>query len=283
MTSWPKNPDSAVRCRPLLGTYVVVEAGGLPEEAARAAIGEAFAEVERVQRLMSFHDPASDVSRLNTRASQGPVPVHRDTFLVLEAAARIRIGSGGVFDVSVGGPLVRAGFLPRPAGAPRPRLGACGEDIKLLSRNRVRFHRPLWVDLGGIAKGFAVDRAFDVLSGAGAAEILVNAGGDMRFRFRRPRPLFVRHPREPRQARALGLFSAGALATSAPTFSRRRGGGRWATPYHVPGARWPEDLKGSVTVFSKTCLTADALAKVAALAPGSSLPERLGARVFRLP
>jgi thiamine biosynthesis lipoprotein len=168
------------RARPLLGTTVVVAVGGLDAPAAHVAIDAAFAEVARVHALMSFHEPASDVSRLNREAAAGPVPVDPLTAATLACALRLAELSDGAFDPTVGAALTAAGVLPEPEGAPPADPAADWRDVRLDARGpAVGFARPLRLDLCGIAKGFAVDRAVAALRAAGAAFGLVNAGGDL--------------------------------------------------------------------------------------------------------
>ena len=100
---------------------------------------------------------------LNRRAARTAVRVHPWTYAVLEEAQRVAEASNGVFDITVAALLVRRGLLPAARGRPVPHRSASFRDIRLLSGSRVRFLRPLLLDLGGIAKGFAVDRAIDCL------------------------------------------------------------------------------------------------------------------------
>jgi FAD:protein FMN transferase len=174
-------PAQVERARPLLGTTVAVRVGGLAESRAHAAIDAAFAEVARVQALMSFQDPASDLSRLNREAAAGPVAVDPLTFETIGMALRLASLSDGAFDPTVGAAVVRAGGLPETAGAPIADPAASWRDVQLQSEaGTVSFARPLRLDLCGIAKGFAVDRAVAALRIAGASEGVVNAGGDLR-------------------------------------------------------------------------------------------------------
>src|SRR5262249_23757459 len=95
------------RARPLLGTIVEISAD------VRGAIEPAFSAVEKVQRLMSYHDPFSEVTRLNSRACAAPVQVSLWTFEVLTAAQELARESGGAFDITVAPRLASWGYLPR--------------------------------------------------------------------------------------------------------------------------------------------------------------------------
>jgi thiamine biosynthesis lipoprotein len=254
------------RCRPLLGTFVEVCACADSVPRATGALEAAFAAVERVQRRMSFHEPQSDVSCLNRWAAHGPVAVDPWTYRVLEAASGFRDASRGVFDVTVAPELQRWGYLPaagHAAGAGRP-LRDPGA-IELLPDRRVRFRRPVRIDLGGIAKGFAVDRAIEALRDAGAVAGRVNAGGDLRVFGASPTTVHVRHPGAPARVLPLAQLTDAALATSATYFARRRWRGRQVSPIVDPRRGGPWLRNTSVSVRAPTCQVADALTKVLAI------------------
>lgn len=249
------------RLRPGLGTFVDIRARGESEAGLRAAVESAFAAIRRVHGLMSFHDPASDVSLLNRRAAHGAVPVSAWTWTVLREAQRLSRLSAGAFDITVGGVLVRQGFLPSPGGL-APARGASWRDLELLPGRRVRFRRRLWIDLGGLAKGFAVDRAVAALRAAGVTAGSVNAGGDLRVFGACAERILVRHPASPQCAVALCRLRGGAVATSAPYFAMRRRGGRRVSPLRDPRTGRSCTRAVSVSVRAATCLRADALTKL---------------------
>ncbi len=156
------------RCRPLLGTLVEISCQGSPDD-----INRAFDAIEKVHRLMSFHDPTSDVARMNREASHEPVKVHPWTWRVLKSAQEFSRKSDGVFDITVAWQLVKWDYLPRP------NTWVCSDgswrDIVLGDECIVRFRRPVIVDLGGIAKGFAVDRAVGTLKSNGVTALFMYA------------------------------------------------------------------------------------------------------------
>jgi thiamine biosynthesis lipoprotein len=252
------------RARPLLGTRVeiAVEGRGTNIEL-HAAVDAAFARIGQVHALMSYHDPDSDVSRLNRGALRKPQRVDAHTYRVCEAALKIASLSEGAFDPTVAPRLESYNLLP-PSELPWDR-SASWRDIELSRGEGVRFHRPLRVDLGGIAKGYAVDCAVSELLRFDLESVLVNAGGDLRLVGRLPQFVHIRHPLRPLQsAHTLALQNA-ALATSAAYFSRRGAASalvnaRSGTPYL--GDR-------SVSVRASECMAADALTKVVLFAPES--------------
>jgi thiamine biosynthesis lipoprotein len=249
------------RVRPLLGTLVEIAAAG-----PLAAVDAAFGAVLEVHRLMSFHEVESDVSRINMARPREEILVNPHTYRVLRFARQVSAASDGVFDVTVGDVLVRHGFLPAsPTEDPRPRE-ATWSDLFVLPGNRVWWRRPGRIDLGGIAKGYAVDRAIETLQGHGVRGGLVNAGGDLRM-FGEPQPVHVRMPEAPGMLAPLGLFAECALATSAAYFSSVDSDGRPVEPLVDLERRIGSARPGSATVVAADCMTADALTKVVRLAP----------------
>jgi FAD:protein FMN transferase len=253
------------RARPLLGTLVTIEASG-PTPTLTTAIDAAFSRVARLHALMSYHDPTSDVSRLNRQAGTRPIRVADDTHTVLRAALDWARRSRGSFDPCVADRLERDGTLPRRACDHRTARGQW-QDIVLLDDRRVRFRRPLRIDLGGIAKGYAVDAAVAVLLDAGLSGILVNAGGDLRVAGLGSREIAVRHPLSPQGTAHVLVVSESALASSAPYFSRRRSPKGPTSALIEPRTRRPCLGEVSVSVAAPTCLAADALTKVILFAP----------------
>src|SRR5262245_6000662 len=138
------------RCRPLLGTFVEVAISGTNAVNLERGIDAAFAAIEKVHRLMSFHDPDSDVSRMNRDAFPKSVIVHPWTWKVLDAAQQFARETNGVFDIAIARLLASRGYLPKLQY--RPDNAATWRDIFLRKNCRVFFRRQLVVDLGGIAK-----------------------------------------------------------------------------------------------------------------------------------
>ncbi|HTO62619.1 MAG TPA: FAD:protein FMN transferase [Bradyrhizobium sp.] len=238
------------RARPLLGTYVEIEAAGLAEPALARAVEAAFDAVARVHRLMSFHDGESDVSRLNRYAAFEPVTVDGWTAKVLMRARMLFDATDGLFDCAVGHELICSGRLPSQ-GLSHVESGSFSA-VALQSDNRVRFSARIAIDLGGIAKGFAVDRAIATLRAHGVREALVNAGGDMRVIGDEARTIHIRCPGREARAVQAGLLRNAAIATSgaAATIVKQRG--RPASP----------GSHDAYSVVAPTCLLADALTKV---------------------
>ena len=270
---------TVVRARPYLGTLVEIGAEG---PGAAAAVDAAFAAVARIHRLMSVHEADSELSRVNRSAAILPVSVGEDLWVVLKAAQALAGESGGLFDISVGGRLAALGLLPEHGAPAAPVLGDW-RDLQLLPGRRVAFARPLYLDLGGIAKGYAVDVALQNLRDAGMTQSWVNAGGDLARFGTEQVMLQVRHPADPARLISLLSWRIGAAATSAGYYAPQRNGIP-QSPLIDPRIGRPQVLDRSITVLAPTTLLADALTKVVALDPVRATPllSAHGARAFIL-
>jgi thiamine biosynthesis lipoprotein len=246
----------------LLGTRVEIEAAGdAPEARLHRAVDAAFAEIERIGRLMSYHDPASELSRLNREGAIRPQRVHPDVCAVVRAALGFAALSGGAFDPCIAPCLEEWGFLPRHAPFPAdPR--ASWRDVQILDGDQVRFRRRLRLDLGGIAKGYAVDQAVRALRRRGVSSAVVNAGGDLRVAGEAAERVAVRSPQTPGLLAHTLVLREAALATSAACYSRRRVGRAEVSALLDPPSRAPYLGSGSVSVRAADCMTADALTKI---------------------
>ncbi|MBS0589932.1 MAG: FAD:protein FMN transferase [Proteobacteria bacterium] len=253
------------RARPHLGTLVEMRVEAPDEACARAAIETAFVEVAAVHARMSFHTADSDLSRLHAAHVGTQVEVDARTLDVLRCALDLAARSRGCFDPTMAGRLVARGFLPPPRSPFVPDARASWRDVELRDGG-VRLRRPLWLDLGGIAKGYAVDRAIGVLLANGATQALVNAGGDLRVAGPREEIVHLRGAGDAGIAGALALRDA-ALASSGGAATRRYRDGRW-TGVHLDARDGSHvGLFSSASVTAPSCMIADALTKVVFAAP----------------
>jgi thiamine biosynthesis lipoprotein len=203
------------------------------------------------------------------------------TWRVLESALTIARASDGVFDFTVAPLLAAAGFLP--ASTRRQPLFRAGgfRDVLLLPDGSVRFRRPLMIDLGGIAKGFAVDAACAALDAHGVKRYVVNAGGDLRVGAQ-AETIHVRLPGAPGALLPVARIRAAAVATSAGYYAVRRVRGRAVQPIISTRRCALMPAAGSVTVVASTCTLADALTKVVCAEPARAgrILERFGAEAL---
>lgn len=274
----------------MLGTFVTIRAESMPDcgdGRTQAAVECAFRTILRVERLMSFYRRNSDIGRLNRGRKGTRFRVHKWTYDVLQLAQQLHVSSRGLFNCDIGAFLMRDGLLPKScATGGRRRKSSPGGAFRLSPDRIVRLNGAITLDLGGIAKGFAVDQAVKVLRAHGVAAGVVNAGGDLRVFGNACEPVWVRDPEHPGHAHLLGSLANGAIATSAsyfigtPTRSQTKAG---AIVDAVRGRR--VRTTQSISVIAKTCVQADAMTKIAVLNKGR-LPLHLArlaqARVFKI-
>jgi FAD:protein FMN transferase len=167
--------SSVRRLRPAMGTWIAVEASGADHGTLLRAVEAAFAQVVQVERLMHPSREGSDLTRIRDAPRHTPVRIDRSTWEVLTLAKRVCEVSEGVFDPC----------LPERPG----RLS----DLQLVAPEVVASSAPVAVDLGGIGKGYAVDRAISALRAFGCQSALVNAGGDLRVFGPTPQRILLRY------------------------------------------------------------------------------------------
>lgn len=168
-----------------MGTLYTVVAYGRDQTFLAEVVSQVFDEIDQLDRQMSNYKPESELSAINRDAAQRPVTVSPELFGLLEYSLRASRESGGDFDITVG-PLMKLwGFFRgegRLPGAPeiiavQERIGY--QHVQLdAERRTIRFDAPgVELDLGGIAKGYAVDRAADIMRNDGVAAALISSGG----------------------------------------------------------------------------------------------------------
>ena len=277
------------RMRPLLGTFVTIRAEavpGLTTAQLEMAIQSSFRAVELVQQCMSFHSKRSDIGRLNRGRAGMSLRVHRWTYQVLSKAMSLWRTSGGIFDCNIGAHLVRAGLLPgKNSRRSRQQSQLRRPAITLRPGRKILLNRPVSLDLGGIAKGFAVDKAVETLRAHGVTSGVVNAGGDLRVFGSDPQSIWIRRPDATGERQLIGALSNGAIATSAAYFtSDAASDGIEASAIFDTKRIRRVDMKQSISVIAQTCMQADALTKIATISGRipTSLARIAKAQIFKL-
>ena len=189
----------------IMGTAVRVELWSDQRDTGVGAVAAVMREMHRIDRTMSPHKPDSELSRINRDAAAGPVPLSDEMFRLLERAAHFSELSGGAFDITYAsvGQLYdyRLGVQPSEEALAAARAAVGWRKLELDARKRtVRFTQAgMRIDLGGFAKGWAVDRGADILRSLGIRHAMVTAGGDTRLlgdRLGKPWIVGIRDPRK---------------------------------------------------------------------------------------
>jgi FAD:protein FMN transferase len=258
------------RVRPLLGTLVAIGAEG--GDRLETAISAAFGAVARVEALMRPRTVGSDVWRISAAGAGEVVRIDPWTYAVLDLARGFHRDSAGVFDPCR---PVRSGRLA---------------DLELRTPDSVVCRAAVALDLGGIAKGFAVDRAVDELKGHGCVRGIVNAGGDLRCFGPDTQTVWLRHgAAEVTESSAAAEHSGAsrieisdcALAVSSARSARSPSehvGYYLGTSGKPVAGQW-------TAIVAREAVVADALSKCVMLASSSASSRLLhahGARVVRV-
>ncbi len=280
----PADPGRFAETRRLMGVPWTITVHA-PAADAAAAIAAGFAEVARLERILSDYDAASELSRLSSRApTREPVEVGEDLWRVLSRAVEIRDATDAAFDPTVG-PLTslwrqarRTGRLPAGDRLAAARQAVGPETLRLVPTLRaVSLERPgMRLDLGGIGMGYAVDRALEVIGRHGIGAAMVDASGDI--------GVSGPPPGSPGWSIAIAPVRAGrasppapgdegerlilvhqAVTTSGDAFQAVEIAGRRYS--HIVDPRTGLGIAGpaAVTVLAGDCTTADALATAASV------------------
>jgi FAD:protein FMN transferase len=282
------------RTHQTMGTEVNVSlwlSSAIDDERAEAATAAVFNEFDRLDALMSVWKEASDVARLNAAAGGEPVAVSRETREVLTIARQISEQTGGAFDVTFAAlsGLWKFDYQDKDGSVPDPReirqrlplinyrdlIVDDAAGTAFLKRKGMR------VNLGGIGKGYAVDRTVDILRRSGLRDFMIQAGGDMYVsgtRGERAWRLGIRDPRGPADRIFAALDLADGTFSTSGDYERffMKDGRRY---HHILDLRAGEPATKcrSVTLVTERAVVADALAKgVFILGPdeGMALIER---------
>jgi thiamine biosynthesis lipoprotein len=282
-----------------MGTFCEIQICHSDASLAQHAIRRAFDEMERVSRLLSNYDPESELSVLNREAFRAPFRVSDE---LLDFVRRCRVlyeATEGAFDPTVG-PLVRAwGFFTSQPRKPSNRMIAAAKAIS--GFDKVHLNEAartvsyavagMEIDSGGIGKGYAVDRAVQILRNLGVKAALVSAGGSTLYALGCPpgRPgwkIALKNPADLHPASALVHLCGSSLSTSGVSEKSVLAGSRRYS--HIFDPRTGEPVEGmcQVTVIAPSATESDALTKGAFILPRDSVislfRRRAGVHALRM-
>ncbi len=286
--------------RPLMGTIVEISICHTEEPQALIVLQKAFEEMARIENMMSQYREGSEISRINAQAFGHPVKVSDELFDLLQESVKYNKITHGAFDISVGPlmklwPFYKEGIILPTRQEITAALRSVGTDkIRLDAKEKtVEFSQPnMALDLGGIAKGYAVDRAIRIIKAAGVKCALVNAGGDLYALGKKPDGtkwrMGVQHPRELDRLVCAFDIENEAIATSGDYERFFIKDGRRYCHILDPTTGMPATGSVSVTIQANNATQADALATgVFVLGPErgldlvESLPGVEGAVIFQ--
>jgi thiamine biosynthesis lipoprotein len=189
----------------VMGTRITVELWADDKEKADRAIDAVLEEMRHIDDSMSTYKPTSEVSQVNARAADGPMPITKELFDLLSTAKEYSVITDGAFDIT----YASVGYMYDFRKRVRPSEGEISKALPAVDyrhvlldvkKQTVQFsQKGVRIDLGGIAKGYSVDRGIDVLKSLGFARAYVSAGGDSRIigdRFGKPWMVGIRDPRK---------------------------------------------------------------------------------------
>ena len=259
----------------IMGTTISVELWADDARLGQAACAAVLEEMHRIDRRMSPHKLDSELSRINHEAGLRAVRLSEEMYRLLARAQDFAEVSAGAFDITYAavGQLYdnRAGVRPSDEALAAARAAVGWRYLELDRREQtVRFCKPgMRIDLGGFAKGYAVDNAITLLQRLGIAHAYVAAGGDSRVlgdRRGRPWTVAIRDPRRVGEVVAVLPLEDTAISTSGDYeryFDETLPGGQVLRHHHLidpATGQSPRDVK-SVTVLAPDGLTAEALGK----------------------
>lgn len=257
----------------IMGTRITVELWVDDPAKAGPAIEAVLAEMRHIDESMSTYKPTSEVSQVNAHAADGPMPISKELFDLLVTAKEYSRLTDGAFDIT----YASVGYLYdfrkriRPSEAQIDKsLPAVNYQHILLDpeHQTVQFsQKGVRIDLGGIAKGYAVDRGIDVLKSMGMTRAYVSAGGDSRIigdRFGKPWIVGIRDPRKGPGEALLRVPLVNAAISTSGDYERffDEGGVRY---HHIidPHTGHSASKVRSATIIGPTATRTDGLSKTA--------------------
>lgn len=255
----------------IMDTEVTVKAYGPNAE---EAIQRAIAEMRRLDSLLSAYDPDSEVAAINSMAGVAPVKVSEDTIKVIQRALYFAELSGGVFDPTIL-PVSRLWTLAREKEQ-LPSKEEVAAALELVDYRLVQIDpdegtvylpmKGMGLDLGAIAKGYAVDKMAEILRASGVKDFLINAGGNVYAGGRKPDNSKWRvGVTDPRDTEAtLGVMHAEDISVVCSGDYRRYFVVDNTVYHHIidPRTGYPSDTSRGTTVFYPSSTDADALSTI---------------------
>ena len=265
----------------MLGTFVdLYLSGDVSDKVLLTLSNTIFDEISRIQALMSFHDPVSELSLMNKallRETNTPYQISTDLYNVLNLAKNLYQYSHGYYDITVAPQLVINNVLPDHLSLKQTskdfnhRLFGSSNNFSLheedvnnatQSKKYIVNRKPLCIDLGGIAKGYAIDCAVNKIPKS--ITYTINAGGDMRTSLWQGQDVALKYAKRHKAIKQVTMINQ-ALASSGLYHQEARSHIVNPTKMNKNHQLIEHKFGGVVSVFAKTAMIADALTKVVVL------------------
>jgi len=273
--------------RGIMGTPVIVELWANTESQAKQCTERVMQEMHRIDRLMSPYKEQSELAKVNSHAARQSVPISKELFLLIERSLQLSELSNGAFDIT----FASIGYQYDYRAAKSPSDQTIAEQLDrinyrhiVLDEKKLSIHfakTGVRIDLGGIAKGYAVDNGIKILQECGITNALVTAGGDSRIigdKKGRPWMTGIRDPRDEKKSVVVIPLSDTAVSTSGD-YERYfvKDGQR---QHHILSPKTGKSVQStrSVTILGPDAITTDGLSTTLfVLGPqkGLALAERL--------
>lgn len=275
----------------IMGTIFDITAIGDDEKAVEEAANKAFDEIKRIDALMSRYKEGSEVSLVNKNAGIAPVRVGQELIEVLKEAVKISDLSGGAFDVTIG-PLtdlwgfdVEKRVVPSPDDIERLRKLVDYKKLKIDEAVSTVYleEKGMMIDVGGIAKGYAIAGAMKVFEDASIKNVIINAGGNLNLRGGKkgkPWRIGIQDPRD--ESKILGKLDLTEISVATSGDYQRffiKDGMRY---HHILDPRTGYPAKGliSATVIGRSKTSMDGFSSavfILGAEKGAALMKKIGA------
>lgn len=257
----------------IMGTNIYVEVWAESDTQGQLALKTVMYEMERINQLMSPYIETSELSLINQKAGSGPIEISEEMFELLDKSIKISELTRGAFDVT----FASVGYLYNYKKNLRPDEKQIASLLEAINYKHIKLnkekgtiefsHNKVKIDLGGIAKGHAVDNAISLLERLGIAHGLVTAGGDTRLlgdRRGKPWIVGIRDPRDKEKQAVVMPLESSAMSTS----------GDYERYFEEDGKRYHHILS------PKTGKSSYEVQSVSIIGPSSTYNDALSTAVF---
>lgn len=242
--------NSITRSKPMMGTFIEVKLTGQYSNSELISMSNLiFDEIKSIEKMMSFYDSESELSYINQNAFNKKCKISDQLYKVLYFALTLSKATNGLYDISCADILMKNHTLPDIYNL--VNVFSSWEDIEL-TENHIKFNKNMALDLGGIAKGYAVDKASEIIPND--VKFVINAGGDMKMNNWNKEKIHIKTLFQGKIYLTEYEMHNAAIATSNKLYQNN----------HIvnPKTKQPVQVNQSISVFAENCMEADALTKI---------------------